>query len=109
MHTYIYRFKQIVNQKDEEITRIAKSIEELAQIFKELSVLVIDQGTVLDRIDYNMEQAVENAKEGIQQLEKAEEHQKSAMSPRLIMVLLILIAIMLTILILKHTTWGSNN
>jgi syntaxin 16 len=56
-----------------------------------------------------MEQAVENAKEGIQQLEKAEEHQKSAMSPRLIMVLLILIAVMLTILILKHTTWGSNN
>ncbi len=35
---------------------LAKSIEELSVIFKELAVLVIDQGTVLDRIDYNMEQ-----------------------------------------------------
>lgn len=48
----------------------AKSIEELAQIFKELAVLVIDQGTVLDRIDYNMEMAVERTKQGMVELEK---------------------------------------
>ena len=34
----------------------AQSIEELSDIFKELAVLVIDQGTILDRIDFNMEQ-----------------------------------------------------
>lgn len=33
-----------------------KSIEDLSTIFKELAVLVIDQGTILDRIDFNMEQ-----------------------------------------------------
>lgn len=46
--------EELVGQRDEEITRIAQSIEELAGIFKELAVLVIDQGTILDRIDYNM-------------------------------------------------------
>ncbi len=89
--------ENLVNQRDEEITRIAKSIEELAQIFNELAVLVIDQGTrmhslthartyllcelgtILDRIDYNMETAVEHAKEGVVQLEKAEENQKNAL------------------------------
>ena len=44
--------------RDQEIQHIARSIEELSQIFKELAVLVIDQGTVLDRIDFNMEQVV---------------------------------------------------
>ena len=89
---------------DEEITRIAKSIEELAQIFKELAVLVIDQGTILDRIDYNMEQVLEHTKEGIVQLEKAEAYQKSALPLRCIIVLVILIAIMLGVLILKNTS-----
>lgn len=95
--------EELVNQRDEEITRIAQSIEELAAIFKELAVLVIDQGTILDRIDYNMETAVEHAKEGIVQLEKAEDHQKSAMSVRCIFALVILIIIMLAILVWKHT------
>ena len=36
---------------------ILQSIADLGQIMKDLSVLVIDQGTILDRIDYNMEQA----------------------------------------------------
>ena len=36
-------------------------------------------GTILDRIDYNMETAVEHAKEGVVQLEKAEENQKNAL------------------------------
>lgn len=95
--------EELVGQRDEEITRIAQSIEELAGIFKELAVLVIDQGTILDRIDYNMENAVEHAKEGIVQLEKAEEHQKNAMSVRIIFVLVALIIVMLIVLVLKHS------
>ncbi|GMH63716.1 hypothetical protein TrST_g12034 [Triparma strigata] len=92
----------IVSERDLEIQRIAQSIEELSSIFKELAVLVIDQGTILDRIDFNMEQVVEHTKEGIKQLEKAEEHQKSARPIKCIACLLIMIAVMLTILILKH-------
>ena len=64
--------EELVETRDQEINKIAKSIEELAQIFKELAVLVIDQGTILDRIDYNMEQVVENTQEGMVHLAKAE-------------------------------------
>ena len=46
-----------MRERDEEIQKIARSIQELSDIFKELAVLVIDQGTILDRIDFNMEQA----------------------------------------------------
>eukprot|EP01038_Epipyxis_sp_PR26KG_P004718 gene4718-6623_t len=95
--------EELVNQRDEEITRLVKSIEELASIFKDLSTLVIDQGTILDRIDFNMESAVENAKEGVKQLEKAEENQKNALSVKCIIALCVLIALMLAILIWKHS------
>ena len=37
------------------MTSIAASITDLADLFKDLSGLVIDQGTLLDRIDYNIE------------------------------------------------------
>jgi syntaxin 16 len=42
-----------------------------------LNQLVIEQGTIVDRIDYNMDQAVTKVKEGLQQVVKAEEYKKS--------------------------------
>ena len=45
-------------ERDREVRNILQSINDLAQIMKDLSVLVIDQGTIVDRIDYNMEQVM---------------------------------------------------
>ena len=42
--------------RDRELAEIATSIASLAELFKELSVLVIDQGTLLDSVEYNIEQ-----------------------------------------------------
>ena len=39
--------------RDRELTEIAKSIAQLAELFKDLSALVIDQGTLLDSVEYN--------------------------------------------------------
>jgi syntaxin 16 len=91
-----------IQSRDKEISAIAKNIEELGAIFKELAVLVIDQGTILDRIDYNMEAVVEHTKEGIQQLEKAEKSQKSARPMKCVVCLLSTIMVLLLILIMKH-------
>jgi len=91
-----------VHSRDQEIAKIAQSIEELGSIFKELAVLVIDQGTILDRIDYNMEAVVEHTKTGIKQLEKAEKHQKNARPLRCIICLSITIFVLMGILVLKH-------
>ena len=55
-----------------------------------------------------MENAVEHAREGIAQLQKAEDNQKSARSLKCIAALLFLICLMVIALILKHTTFKVN-
>jgi syntaxin 16 len=52
-----------IMQREREIEDIAKGILELSEIFKELQTMVIDQGTMLDRIDYNVELTRERVKD----------------------------------------------
>lgn len=52
-----------IAQREREIEDIAKGIIELSEIFKELQSMVIDQGTMLDRIDYNVEMARDRVKD----------------------------------------------
>jgi len=94
--------QEAISSRDQEISKIAQSIEELGTIFKELAVLVIDQGTILDRIDYNMETVVESTKTGVKQLEKAEKSQKNARPLKCIACQVVTIIILLILLILKH-------
>ncbi|CAM9509138.1 unnamed protein product [Chrysoparadoxa australica] len=93
----------VVAERDSELMSIVQSIEELSTIFKELAVLVIDQGTILDRIDFNMEQVVDHTIDGVQQLHKAEESQKNALPIKCISILVGLIILLLMILVWKHS------
>lgn len=54
--------------KDEEINQLVKSMNEIATLFKELSMLVIEQGNIIDRIDYNLEATLTNVQKGNNQL-----------------------------------------
>eukprot|EP00163_Fabomonas_tropica_P016509 TRINITY_DN2958_c1_g1_i1.p1 TRINITY_DN2958_c1_g1~~TRINITY_DN2958_c1_g1_i1.p1 ORF type:complete len:332 (+),score=55.76 TRINITY_DN2958_c1_g1_i1:206-1201(+) len=81
----------VIDERDRELRNIAASINDLAVIFKELSVLVIDQGTILDRIDYNVEQLVQHTEKGYQELKKAEDYQKSARLKLCIILLTVLV------------------
>lgn len=60
----------IIDQREREINQIAKSIHQLAEIFRDLQTLVIDQGTMLDRIDYNIEQTAVQVKHATVELDK---------------------------------------
>jgi len=90
-----------INQRDQEIVKIAKNIEELAGLFKDLSFLVVEQGTVLDRIDYNIEQVDHNVNQAIVQLRKGAEYQKKARTKMCMLILCVLILIAIVALIVK--------
>lgn len=92
-----------LRERDKEIQKIAESINELATIFRELAVLVIEQGTILDRIDYNMDMVVDSTKHAVEELKKTETIQKQARPQKCIFVLVIIIFILLAILAFKHS------
>jgi len=100
--------KNVQEERYREIVKIAQSIHELAQLFNELNVLVIEQGTILDRIDYNIEQALTQVKAGTIELQKADKISRKARSLKCILCLSFVAIVMLTILILKHTTGSSD-
>tara|TARA_B110000977_G_scaffold1141_3_gene1631 strand:- start:395 stop:1423 length:1029 start_codon:yes stop_codon:yes gene_type:complete len=72
------RVESISYERDQEIVNILQSVNDLAGVMKDLSVLIIDQGTVLDRIDYNCEMVATTVEEGRKQLVKAEDYQKNS-------------------------------
>nr|CAB3502064.1 unnamed protein product [Digitaria exilis] len=88
-------------EREREIEQVVESVNELAQIMKDLSVLVIDQGTIVDRIDYNIQNVAASVEEGYKELQKAERTQKKGGMVMCATVLVILIFIMIVLLILK--------
>jgi len=90
-----------VTQRERDIIHIAKSISELAEIFNDLNTLVIDQGTILDRIDYNLEHTDMNIDAGIEELKKANESDKSSRTKMCILMLLVLIICAVVVIVIK--------
>ncbi|KAL9447205.1 hypothetical protein AB3S75_014805 [Citrus x aurantiifolia] len=89
-------------EREREIQQVVESVNELAQIMKDLSVLVIDQGTIVDRIDYNIQNVATTVDEGLKQLQKAERTQKKGGMVMCATVLVIMCFVMLVLLILKE-------
>lgn len=90
-----------IMKREREITDIAQGIIELADIFKDLQAMVIDQGTMLDRIDYNVERMATDVKAADKQLTVATGYQKKSVKRKIILLLIIIIAGMFILLIIK--------
>ena len=52
-------------------------MNELATLFKDLSLMVIEQGTILDRIDYNLQESKQNIKLANKELVKTLKRESS--------------------------------
>ncbi|XP_028770828.1 syntaxin-43-like isoform X2 [Neltuma alba] len=89
-------------EREKEIQQVVESVNELAQIMKDLSVLVIDQGTIVDRIDYNIQNVATTVEDGLKQLQKAERTQRKGGMVMCATVLIIMCFVMLVLLILKE-------
>lgn len=88
----------VIFQREREIESIAQGVIDIANIFQELQSMVIDQGSMLDRIDFNVESMAVDMKAADKELTVATGYQKRSIK-RKIMLLLILIIVGMFILL----------
>ena len=95
--------RQLIEERDKEIRQIARSINEIVQIFKDMNDLIVEQvrlprserrmrlqfvqGTILDRIDHNLESAERQTEEAVVALGVASQELKSSRTKYCIMLL----------------------
>jgi len=70
--------------------------------------MVIDQGSMLDRVDYNVERMATDVKEADKELKVASGYQKKSVKRKVMLLLAILIAGMFILLSLKLSSKGSS-
>ncbi len=91
----------LLQKRDKEISTLLTSINELASIFKDLQTLVLEQGTILDRIDYNIDNAVQSTKQASEELRKADKNMKSNCARNANMVMIFVVFVFSVLLLLK--------
>ncbi|QLG72087.1 hypothetical protein HG535_0C04410 [Zygotorulaspora mrakii] len=101
--------QRFLRERDEEITQLANSVLEVSTIFREMQNLIIDQGTIVDRIDYNLENTVIDLKEANQELNKATHYQKRTQKCKIILLLsLCVLALFLIVMLKPHGSSSSS-
>lgn len=99
---------EFIQNREREIYKIAQGVLEISTIFKEMEAMVIDQGTVLDRIDYNLENTVVDLKKSDKELLKGSSYQKKTTKCKIIL-LLSLVVFGLAIIVLNKPASGSHS
>ncbi|KAI5249342.1 t-SNARE [Aureobasidium subglaciale] len=90
-----------IAQREREIEDIAQGIIDLSNIFQELQTMVIDQGSMLDRIDYNVENMAVEVKHAEKELKVATGYQKKSTKRKIILLLVLIVAGMFILLMIK--------
>jgi glutathione peroxidase-family protein len=90
----------LIDDRHAEIVKLTQNVQELLTLFRDLNTMVADQGTIVDRIDYNVEIAHERIVDANKELKQADEYQSKSTrrSCMCILILLIIIAVLAGVL-----------
>jgi syntaxin 16 len=87
-------------KRDEAVSELIKEVTAIQEVMRDLSVLVVEQGSMVDRIDQNIVAAAQNVERGAEQIRRAHESSKNGALAMCIFALLISIAIVFVILLI---------
>lgn len=92
------RFLQL---REKEMEHIMNSMEELNQVFHNINTAVIHQGSLLDRIDYNIENVQMSVQQGVVELTKAERSVRRSRKMKCILIIAFSIFLLLILTIIQ--------
>ncbi|KAL7419442.1 t-SNARE affecting a late Golgi compartment protein 2 [Cryptotrichosporon argae] len=84
-----------------EISQIASSIAELAELFRDLGNMVVEQGTVLDSVEWNIAATAREMEGAVAELKVAQRYQANTGRRRCILLLVLIIVGLVIVLIYK--------
>ena len=82
---------QVLKRRDTELSRLLNSVNDLSSIFKDMQNLVMEQGSILDRIDYNIDIGFDNVVKAKKKINNANESRKGSCFRNVILVLMVCI------------------
>ena len=94
--------KSIFAQRKKDIDKLLKSMYDLSELYKYAQNLVVEQGTILDRIDDNIENSKEQVKKARKELEEADESTKSSCARKTNLILTINVFILGILVLFKY-------
>ncbi len=91
---------EFIQERFEGMEKLERTIQDVNDIYRDLSVIVHHHGDMLDSIEMNITDGLEHVERGTQQLAKAEKHQSKARNKTccLLIILLIILAILALII-----------
>ena len=90
----------LILERDQGIAEIQHSIAEINEIFRDLAVLVHEQGEQIDDIEANILRSEQRTREAGEQIAKAEKGQKAARNRLLIILVLFAVLVLVLALVL---------
>ncbi|RDB16784.1 t-SNARE affecting a late Golgi compartment protein 2 [Hypsizygus marmoreus] len=98
-----------ITSRTHSLNELAKSISGLAELFKDLSTLIIDQGTLLDSVEYNIEQTAVSVGEAVVVLREAKGYQGRTGRRRCMLLLFLMVLALVVVLVVKLRARGKTS
>ena len=91
----------LLQERESELDNIVKGVNNLHEMFKDMNILVSEQGTILDRIDYNIDLGFDNIVKAKKTIHKANESRKGSCFRNVILFLMVFIFVESIMIVLK--------
>lgn len=99
---------ELLREREDAIKKLESDIMDVNTIFKDLGMLVHEQGEVLDSIEANIDNAQMSVQEGTHQLSKARDYQSKARRKKCCLLIVVLVILAIIAIIIAVTVSQKN-